>query len=591
MVLFLCWFSLSLADINVELTASRDELSQGEQFQLNLTVTSSGGRLGDFTPQIQGIENFQVLGQSSSTNLSIINGKQSLSKSLIYLVAAPNSGEFKLGPATIAISGETHQSNILNIKVQKGTAGSPSASSGSSAQGSSKTNDDIYLQMEPEKREAFINEPIKVKYKLFTRVPVENYTIESLPKATNFWVEEITPDQKIKQYYQVIHNKKYLVAEIRDVIIYPTASGRQTISTFQISCNVRVRSRDPFYDDFFGSSFFGSSQKVDLTSGPLTISVKALPEEDRPVFFSDGNVGTNFQIQATVDKRDIPSNEAITFRLTITGEANMKMVKDPEIKFPESFNTYQSNTSSTGGGGQLSAKKVLEYAVIPTRKGDFEIPAISFAYFDWKNKRYRVISTQPIPIHVTQGKSVAGAINYSSFTPNEVNLLKEDIRYIKTGLSIRDQKQSIPWWFWLYLVAGLSILPLAYIHSRHQRKLLSDRGYARSFSAAREAKRRLSRAQSLRSGESIDDYYAELYGSITRFIADKTGSESSDLDMVMIRQILTDRKAGTELIDAVLSFLDHCQMIRFSPEKPGSDAKRIDFDTAATLLTRLLKLL
>lgn len=596
-ILFLGLISMVQAGITVELAVNRDELVQGEQVQVNLTVTAEGVGLGDFTPEITGMENFQMIGQSQSTNLSIINGKQSLSKSLIYLLFPQAAGEFKLGPASITLSGETYQSNTLSIRVLKSnqtqsssTSSSPSSPSSSNSV-STKQNEDIYLQTEPEKRESYVYEPIKIKYKLFTRLPVENYTIGTLPKATNFWVEEINPGQKIKQYYQMVNNKKYLVAEIREVMIYPTASGQQSISPFVIACNVRVRSRDPFFDDFFSSSFFGTTQKVDLNSGVLSINVNPLPENGKPAFFSDGNVGSNFQIQALTDKQEVSTNEAITFRLQITGEGNMKMLKDPEIKFPESFNTYQSNTSTTGGEGQTTGKKVLEYAVIPTRKGVFEIPPIQFAFFDWKTHKYKTIATLLMTIRVTQGKTVASGVNYANFSPNEVNLLKEDIRYIKTGQSITDSKQNIPWWFWLYVVTGLGLVPLSYIHSRHQHKLLSDRSYARSFSAAREAKRRLNRAQSLQAVHPVDEYYAELYTSITKFIADKTCIESTDLDMNIISQTLARRNVVPEFIALIISFLDHCQMIRFSPEKPDHDAKRRDFESARQILMRLLKLI
>ncbi len=574
------------AQIEVSLSSNRSQLTIGEELGIELVVSSTG-QVGSFTPVIKGIENFQMIGKTQSSNISIVNGRKTVSQTLTIYLRGNQVGKFELGPASIALNNQTYESNRLAIEVlAQGQTASGSERGDSNPE---KQNEDIYLRGEISKKSVYLYEPIRIVYKLYTRMNVEQYSVNALPKTQNFWVEEIPNNNSIKQYNKVINNQKYLVAELQEILVYPTAIGKQTISPFSINCVVRVRSRDPFFDDFFSSSFFSQSQQLEVKSNPIAIDVKPLPSTGRPAGMTDGNVG-RFTIQAGVNSTQAKTNEGITFRLTLAGQGNFKMVGEPELTFPDAFTAYKSGSTITPNSDRVSGKMVIEYALVPNRKGSFTIPAVSFHYFDIESYQYKTVSTQPITITVEQGKTPVLSSAAGNYDAREIDLLKQDIRYIKpTPTAIVNQQQQLEWYFWLLLMIGLFSIPLAFIHSSHRNRLIDDRSYARSMGASREAKKRLGKAKQLKRDENIDAFYNELYCALAKYITDRLMPDKSDLNSDEIRALFNARKIDEAVIQELLNFMDHTQLARFSPVKPNQKQKEDDFKLTESLLTRLTR--
>lgn len=114
-----------------------------------------------------------------------------------------------------------------------------------------------------------------------------------------------------------------------------------------------------------------------LTTSPVTIDVKPLPS-GKPASFS-GAVGT-FSMTADISSNNVKTDEAVTIKVKITGNGNVKLVKNPEVVFPNDFDVYdpkvEMDIKTTTAG--VSGSKTIEYMAIPRYAGDFEIPAIAF---------------------------------------------------------------------------------------------------------------------------------------------------------------------------------------------------------------------
>jgi hypothetical protein len=132
----------------------------------------------------------------------------------------------------------------------------------------------------------------------------------------------------------------------------------------------------------------------------------------------------------------VKANNALTLKLTIAGNGNLKYIKDPELQLPSDFESYDPKVDlkikATPSG--ISGTKTIEYTIIPRFPGDFEIPGISFSYFDLNTKSYKTITTESYKLHVAKGDgSTTSASNYSTVDQESVKLLGNDIRFIKTG--------------------------------------------------------------------------------------------------------------------------------------------------------------
>jgi hypothetical protein len=194
------------------------------------------------------------------------------------------------------------------------------------------------------------------------------------------------------------------------MLLYPQRIGKLKIGSAKIDAIVRKeiqrRGRRSVFDDFFGGRY--QQFKVPLRSKEFTINVKALPE-NKPKSFT-GAVG-NFKITASVDNTDLEANDAFTYKIKISGNGNIKLIKDPELNFPHDFDvwdpTISNKISNTRSGSKGS--KTYEYVVQARHPGNFTIPSYEFSYFDINTQKYKTIRTEPFNINVKQGNGVGNS--------------------------------------------------------------------------------------------------------------------------------------------------------------------------------------
>jgi len=94
--------------------------------------------------------------------------------------------------------------------------------------------------------------------------------------------------------------------------------------------------RDPFdqffNDPFFNNPFFGNVQdvKVNLKSEPLKITARELPS-NAPSTFSGRRKLFN---ESSLDKKETKTHEAVTLKIKVTGNGNLKLIEPPKVDFP-----------------------------------------------------------------------------------------------------------------------------------------------------------------------------------------------------------------------------------------------------------------
>src|SRR5690606_23491661 len=127
--------------------------------------------------------------------------------------------------------------------------------------------------------------------------------------------------------------------------------------------------------------------------------------------------------------------EAINLTVTISGKGNIKLVDALKINFPEDFEVYDPKiTQNTTTDDGLAGTKTLDYTIIPRHEGDYKIDHSDFSYFDPAKKEYIVLPSPEFAIHVDKGDAnEANANVYSAQSKEDVKILGDDIRYIKTN--------------------------------------------------------------------------------------------------------------------------------------------------------------
>jgi hypothetical protein len=554
--------SYAADEVAVKVSLDRDTIGLDEQAILQVVVSGTEQNLPE--PQLPTLPMFEVYSQGRSSNISIVNGQISSSVTYRYMLLPQKPGTFPIDQIAVVHNNKRYKGNHLELTVlSKGTASSPRLED--QAADESGKSKDYFLEAIVDKGKPYVNEQVTLTLKFYTAVQYYGNPELSEPTTTGFWTEVLGNKAP---YYQKISNRNYKVIE-RKYALFPTQTGELSVGRASIRFTVARRDkrfRDPF--NVFGD-FFGSGQEVSVSSRPLTIDVRPLPQQGRPADFT-GTIG-NFRINAIADKTQVEINQPVTVTIKISGSGNIKSVAEPIIPELDDFRVYRASSSENVSKLQdrLGGTKIFEEVFIPRRPGKLEIPALSFNYFDLEHNKYRTLTTRPIRVSVTKPEGYAASPDVPYSAPDlTIGSQARDIRYIKEDIGSPTPVGRVLLLTPLYLIVnGLPVVVLAamVLIRRHREKLAADVGYARSRKASKIARRRLARAKSMAKVEQAGEFYAEIYTALTSYIADKFNISPHGLTTESIAELLQAKGADEALIQDVADLIQKCDFARFAP--------------------------
>ena len=192
------------------------------------------------------------------------------------------------------------------------------------------------------------------------------------------------------------------------------------------------------------------AEAVEVRSNPVVINAKELPENGRPKNFS-GAVG-QFKMNASVDKKEVSTNESINFDIEIVGTGNFNTINLPEINAPKNVEKFAPKkrdaykTYDTGMKGKVAEQTVL----VPNYGGEYTISPVEFSYFDPAKEKYITLKSDSIQLNVSGSKNADSTKTLTSNKTSDSTILekfdeiKNDVKEGKSG--------------WLWLTGGVIIL-------------------------------------------------------------------------------------------------------------------------------------
>ena len=560
------------ADDKVTFTASApDAVAVGDQFRLSYTVNTQ--KVKNFrAPSIKGFD--VLMGPSRSYSMQSINGNTTETLTFTYILLAQKEGEYTIPGATITANGDQMLSNSVKIKVlpadktnssQSGGGQSPSRSSSS---GTSISNNDLFITATASKTTAYEQEAILLTYKIYTVVDLRGFDNVKLPDFKGFHSQEVELPNDRRWGLEHYKGRNYHSTIYRQFVLFPQQSGKLTIDAARFDASIEKMDAidDPFEAFFNGGA--GSIQiKKTLMTPKLTIDVKPLPA-GKPADFS-GGVG-EFNISSSINSTKVKTNDAITVKVVISGTGNLKLVGEPEVKFPEDFEVYDPKVDSkfrlTNAG--LSGNKVIEYLAIPRNAGTYKIPAIKFSYFDIKSRSYKTLTTEEYTVQVEKGAGNASQTIANFTNKEDLKVLNEDIRFIKQNdvkLSPKGKYFFGSMGYWLfYIIPGLIFIACFLIY-RKQIAANANVAKVRTKKANKVAVKRMKQAGKLLAANEKDAFYDEVLKALWGYISDKLSIPVSQLSKDNIEEELRKYGVAEDLIKEFLNALNSCEFARFAP--------------------------
>ncbi len=560
------------AQENVEFTASAPDVAYVETpFQLIYSVNAAAKDL-----QAPDFQFFEILAgpfESRSSYTQIINGKKSSATNLSYtLTLMPSkTGTFKIPGASIVVDGEKIYSNDLTIKVENADNNAQKQNEGGTVTGGGTqrvTSESIFVRTIVSKTNIYEQEAISVTYKLYTLLDVAQFTGAKLPDFNGFLKQDIEQSQNKQLSAETYKGRSYGTVVLYQAVLFPQHTGEIEIGKASFTALLRLQNKAQvrsIFDDFFDS--YTNVEKT-LTAPAVTVKVSELPLAGKPATFS-GAVG-NFNLTSTLSSGNLKTNQAATIKVVISGNGNMKLLKNPEIKFPDGFEVYDpkvDNKFSSGSGG-VSGTKTIEYMFIPRRSGKFDIPSAELSYFDLNNKTYRTLRTPAYKINVTKGEG--GEAVVENFTGKEdVTPLAKDIRYLYTG-SVKLKPESRPWFgtlpFWMLFLIPLIIAAILFIYFRKHVKENADLAFVKTKKANKVAQKRLRLALKFLEEGKKKQFYEEVMKAVWTYLSDKLVIPVAELNKDNIRLKMNEKGMEKEVTDNFTNILNTCEYASYAPD-------------------------
>jgi BatD DUF11 like domain len=396
---------LAADSIRSEVDARR--VGVADMIELTLTVE---GQLLEEVP-LPPLTNARVVsGPSVSTQVSILNGQMTQSRTWTWVLKPGSAGKAEVGPARAKFASGEQSAPAIPIEVVAGSVkpsrpsrrtnpftdpfGAMDPFEGMRGRRGPAAEPHMALEAKVNRTSLHVGEPLLLTYYLYTQVSPRDLQPVEAPKYPGFWVEDLErPKGAPNGESATLDGIPYRRFAIMQKLLYPMRAGPLTIpaSTMKIGT--------------MPLGFFDSGVVVERSTKPLTVDVKPIPDE--PGF--SGAVG-RFKASARLDRDALALGEAATLRFTVEGTGNLKWVdRAPELKV-EGARVYPPQTKSDLKAGLegLAGSKTWEFVVVPQTTGTLEVPALAFSYFDPASSRVVRAETKEMPLRVEGGTAAAG---------------------------------------------------------------------------------------------------------------------------------------------------------------------------------------
>lgn len=368
-----CLLTLSVQAAEIQVSVDRNPVNLSDSFQIIFSAEETPDGNPDFSPLE---ENFQILNQQRSSNMSWVNGQSSRNEQWIVSVIAKQSGELLIPP--IAFGSDS--SKPLQIKVTD----APQAPSGS--------NEEVFLDVKVTPENPYVQSQVLYTLKLFRRVQISQASLTE-PEIKDAVVEKLGEDNT---YSTQINGMDYWVTE-RQYAIFPQQSGVFTITPLSLTAEV-VTNQRPRFNGFFNRQ---SSETRRISSKAITLTVQPVPKSFTGTAWLSAE---SLQLAENWSDNRLQSKvgEPLTRTITLTAKGTtVGQLPELSTKTPiDGIKTYpdQPVLKEDKQSDGLIALREEKIAYIPSKAGDFTLPALTISWFNTKTQKVEVASLPAVSI-------------------------------------------------------------------------------------------------------------------------------------------------------------------------------------------------
>lgn len=551
-----------------DVRVDKSSVEAGEELTLQLTADTKSldehGERG--IPQFS-VQNGFVLKSLDSTEVDVRSRKRIRAKQYNFHLAAPKkTGILSAGVLSWKIGEKEYDIYHLNRIEVKRPSDAPAVS----------------VSLSPSKRTIYEGEQLSVTLSIHT---YENFggnlTATNMDLGSDFIAHRA--DLSELKLSPVPDTRRETGGSAKFAWLAPVKTGQLSIPAFKFNYmkvgkpKVVEKQMNEGGFSMTYSSVQQEPEEAEAQTAPVHINVLPLPAQGKPKDFS-GMVG-NYSFSASFDKDSLALGDALTLSVQISGDGKPGTLTDPKLPDFSDFRSVppESEIKKKISGGKVITTKNIRIFLYPKKKGEFEIPAISYSWFNPAKKKYETKTEGPWKILVSKG---AAATSYTpsepSYTPavkEEIEDLGRDIRYIHSVGNVSVQKaplyRSAAFWILLVVPAALYVCLIPLVRMRRKRS--GNAALQRRAKAHKNLKRYIEEAKSaLKKGDG-KAFYSALENGLVGYLSDLSNLEFRGMTRDQVRQNLAELGVPAENSEKVLAWMERCAFARFA-SSGGNDS-------------------
>jgi hypothetical protein len=554
--LFVCALVLFLSFLTVmaapKFTASLDKetTSLGESVDLTLKFEDAEPKGRPRPPALDGLN---IVGQTQSQNISLINGQMRREYSFTYTLMPTREGEIVIPAMQLEVDGQKLTSQAVRLKVVKSAA--PPAGENGSPPGA-------FLKLIVPKNEIFVGEVIPAEIRLYyqdarnpslPQLSSEGFTIGTMPQ---------NPEQTVTQmngarYSLIIFRFPVTAVKPGTLVLGP--------ATLPITLLLGLRGTD-----FFGQKVFTEARPVTLSSEAQSMVVHPLPKENVPATFN-GAIG-KFNLHVEAAPTNVGVGDPITVKVQISGSGALDAISLPVQASWREFKTYTpSSKVDPSDALGLNGTKTFEEVVSPQNADIKELPAFEFSFFDPEQKVYQTLTTPAVPLSVhptsatPQPTIVTGAPSASENQP-----APKEVVHIKAypgvvgALGVPLIRQPA----FLVLQALAPALWLGSIFFRRRKESLANNPkLRRRRQVERLVREGLQQLSALAADNKSEEFFATTFRLLQEQLGETLDVPASGITEAVVEEQLKPRAIKPETLSLLHELFQTCNQARYAAHR------------------------
>ncbi len=409
----------------------RDQISLEDTINLQI---SYDGRSSD-SPNLDLLESsFDILQRSQSSSFSVTNGRAISTTQWHFVLAPKSAGQLLIPP--FEIDGTT--SKGLNVTVtEQGQAG---------VQAGGK---DVFLETTANKTTAFVQEQIRLSFKLYYAVSLSNLEphLFQLPDVR-------TTELPRKEYTTMVGHREYNVMEFV-VAVSTDKSGEITLPSLRWTVHVD----DPASSMLGFRSGRSTIQRLNTDEVKLTIKPRPAEFPASATWLPAQDVKLSQSWSQSPDQFKV--GEPITRTLTLTAEGagaeQLPSLVPPTTNDELRYYPDKPELNTQASDAGLSATRTETVAIVPNKPGTLSLPAVKIFWWNTTANRLQtaelpeqiiMVAETTVPTNATGLPNVAGvdAAPVTDQKPcTQANPIGISI-YIAGGLTLSNVLFAWLWW-------------------------------------------------------------------------------------------------------------------------------------------------